>query len=248
MSHFSWVQLLGGLVHVFESLGLSHADAVIALTTWLICFGLLGLALLARRGLNRAIALGGTLQYVPVHRPTITNFFEIYTQAIFNLAESILGKKDARTYYWLIGGLFIYILVGNLLSVVPGTLPPTDNISNNFAMALTVFLVFNAAGLVVNGFGYVRHLMGPVLLLSWLMFPIELIGLLVRPVSLSVRLAGNIFGDHTVFGIMSQLSPAWLPIPAIFLALGIFVSFLQAFVFTLLSTIYIGLSVAHEEH
>ena len=117
-----------------------------------------------------------------------------------------------------------------------------------FAMAIVVFLTFNIAGLWVNGLNYVKHLMGPVLLLAPLMLPIELIGLLVRPVSLSIRLAGNIFGDHTVFNIMSDLVPGWVPLPTVFLALGMFVAVIQAFVFTLLTTAYIGLSVAHEEH
>jgi F-type H+-transporting ATPase subunit a len=156
-----------------------------------------------------------------------------------------MGKKDARAFFWLIGGLFIYVLFGNLVSILPGGLPPTDNFSSNLALGLTVFVVFNVAGLARNGVHYVKHLLGPVWWLAPLMLVVEVIGLCVRPVSLSLRLMGNIYGDHTVFGIMSDLVP--VVIPSIFLGLGIFVSFVQAFVFTLLTCVYVSLAVAHEE-
>jgi len=245
MYHYSWVQLLSGPLHAFEAMGLSHASAIAALSAWGICIFLVTIALLARTGLNRAVAQGGNAQFIPAGGLSPRNMFEIYTQSIFNLATSVLTKKDARTYYWLIGSLFIYIFMGNIMSVLPGGLPPTDNISHNFAISLVVFVVFNWAGIRANGMGYFKHMAGPILALAPLIFVIELIGLVVRPASLSLRLMGNIVGDHTVFGIMSDLVP--IGVPSVFLGLGIFVSFLQAFVFTLLSIIYIGLSVAHEE-
>ena len=245
MYHYSWVQLADGLVHAIEGLGLSHHDAVTMLSTWVVCFFLIGLALLGRLGLNKARAKGGTAQFQADRTLTMRNFWEMYTSALFNLSRTVLSDKDSRTHFWLIGGLFAYILSSNLLSVMPGGLPPTDNISNNAAMALTVFVVFNVAGVARNGMGYFKHMAGPVWWLMPGLFLFELIGVVVRPASLSLRLMGNITGDHTVFGIMSDLVP--LVIPCIFLSLGMFVSFLQAFVFTLLSVIYIGLSVAHDD-
>jgi F-type H+-transporting ATPase subunit a len=245
MYHYSWVQFAEGAIHAIEGLGLSHHDAVTMLSSWGVCLFLIAMALLGRRGLNKARGLGGTDQFHADRTFSVRNAWEMYTEAIFSLSRSVLSDKDSRTHFWLIGGLFAYILTCNLLSVMPGGLPPTDNISNNAAMALTVFLVFNVAGVARNGMGYFKHMAGPVWWLMPALFVIELIGVIVRPASLSLRLMGNIFGDHTVFGIMSDLVP--LVVPSIFLGLGIFVSFLQAFVFTLLSAIYIALSVAHDD-
>ena len=95
-----------------------------------------------------------------------------------------------------------------------------------------------------HGAGYIKHFMGPVWWLAWLMLPIELVSHLVRPASLSLRLAGNITGDHLVLGIFT--AKTYLLIPAIFVGLGFFVALVQAFVFTLLSTIYVGMAGSHD--
>jgi F-type H+-transporting ATPase subunit a len=106
-------------------------------------------------------------------------------------------------------------------------------------------LVFNAVGLSRDPVGYIKHLWGPVWWLGFLLFPIELISLCVRPVALGIRLTANIFGDHQVFVIFSSLVP--LVVPAALLTLAILVSTIQAFIFSLLTTIYIGLSVPHSD-
>lgn len=248
MYHWSWVNLIPGVGDdgLGHALGIeAHGASTAIASAWAVCLILIVLALFARMGLERARAKGGVEQYLPETGLSARNVMEMYTTAILNMSENLLGRKDAIKSFPLLGGLFIYIFGCNLLSVIPGGLPPTDNISNNFAMGLAVFLVFNIAGLFRNGMGYIKHMAGPVWWLAWLILPIELIGVAVRPASLSLRLMGNIVGDHTVFGIMSDLIPVL--VPSVFLALGIFVCFLQAFVFTLLSTIYIALSVAHDE-
>jgi F-type H+-transporting ATPase subunit a len=140
--------------------------------------------------------------------------------------------------------LFAYTLLSNVQSLLPGFLPPTDNITTNAGMALLVFLVFNAIGLTRDPVGYIKHLAGPALLLMPLLFPIELISLLIRPVSLSIRLTANLFGDHSVFTIMSGLFP---PIGAALLVLAALVSVVQSYVFSLLTVIYINLSLPHDE-
>lgn len=245
--HYSWFMALGepfsALAH---ALHLSDDQTSDVLTAWAVCLLLIGLALVARGGLSKLQAQGGTQQFVPEGHLTIRNFFEIYTGSIYNMVAGVMGKKDAGAFFWLFGGLFIYILFGNLSALLPGVLPPTDDVNNNAAMAVVVFLVFNIAGLMRNGTHYIKHLFGPVWWLGPLMFVIELAGLLFRPVSLTLRLAGNMNGDHTVFGIMTELIPVVLP--SVFLGLGIFVSFVQAFVFTLLTGVYIALAVAHEEN
>jgi len=117
-------------------------------------------------------------------------------------------------------------------------------VATNAAMAGTIFVYYNYSGFKEHGIGYLKHFTGPVIWLAWLMLPIELIGHLVRPVSLSLRLAGNITGDHLVLGIFTDLTHFVIPI--VFVGLGVFVAFVQAFVFTLLSTIYVSMAVSHD--
>ena len=224
-------------------------DAQTFLLAWLVCGILLLGSWVARLGLNKAMGQGGTLQYVPDGTLTMRNFFELLTGALYGLCSDLLGHKNAVKFFWLSAGLFIYILTSNLLGVVPGMLPPSGSLQHNLAMALVVLILFNGAGIKVQGVGgYLKHMWGPVWWLGVLLFAIELLSfLLVRPYSLSLRLTGNMFGDHQVLSIMSGLIPVFYPI--IFLALGMFVSFIQAFVFTLLSTIYIALAVeTHDDH
>ncbi len=244
--HYSWVELLFDHTHnVFtEQLGASPDDAIRIVTLWLMCFGLIGVALIARMGLNSVRSKGGKAQYIPTTGLGIRSVFELYTEAIYNMIAGVLGREDAKKFYWLLGGTFLFIFCGNLLSVMPGGLPTTDNINTNLAMSLVVLLVYVVAGVARTGFGFFKHMMGPVWWLAPLIFAIEAAGVfIIRPMSLTLRLFGNINGDHLVFGIMSDLVP--ILVPSIFLGLGIWVSFLQAFVFTLLSAIYIMLSVDH---
>lgn len=182
---------------------------------------------------------------VPPPRGGLGNIFEVILEGVMSLMRQTMGERAPR-YFPLITTLFIYILTCNLLGVVPGFLPPTDNINTNLACALTVFFYYNVMGIREHGFkNYLRHFMGPIVWLGPLMLVIELISHLVRPVSLSLRLFGNINGDHLVLSIFQSLVP--FPIPIAFLALGVFVSFIQAFVFSLLATIYIALATEHGE-
>ena len=246
MYHFSWFQLLSPVIHGIESLGASHHDAISVVTSWGICIFLLVMAVLAKSGLAKVRAKGGTAQYVPGEKLGVAGIFELYTGAILGMTEGTLGKADSRRYFWLLGALFIYIFLSNLMSVLPGGLPPTDNINTNAAMSIIVVLVYVFEGVRRTGAGFFKHMMGPVWWLAPLIFAIEALGVFViRPMSLSLRLFGNITGDHMVFGIMSDQIP--LLVPSIFLGLGIWVSFLQAFVFTLLSAVYIMLSVGHDD-
>ena len=247
--HFSWFHLIPGIadgsaIPVLKGDAAHEAYAIPA--AWLVCAGILLLAVLARWGLERAKARGGVAALTPDERLSPRTAMELYVIALYGLVEDVLGRKEARVFFPLIGTLFLYILLSNFLGLLPGFLPPTGSISNNFAMGMTVFLVFNIAGIARTGFGYIKHLFGPVLFIAPLFFVIEIISLCVRPYSLSLRLGGNMFGDHTVLTIMSDLVPILVPIP--FLGLGMFVCFIQALVFSLLSVVYIALAVANDEH
>ena len=128
---------------------------------------------------------------------------------------------------------------------------PTHGFLFNLGLAAVVFILYNFWGVKEVGIkAYLKHLWGPVLWLGPFLFPIEVISHLIRPLSLSIRLFGNMTGDHMVLGVFSSLTqgtPAFF-VPLVFLFLGTIVSFMQAFVFTLLTMIYIRLAVTHDEH
>src|SRR5690606_6463329 len=137
-----------------------------------------------------------------------------------------------------------FIFFSNLSGLVPGFPPASESINTNLAMALVVFIIYQVAGLREHGPGYIKQFLGPIVWLSWLILPIELISHLARPVSLSLRLYGHIFGEHLVLSVFTGLT--CLLVPAALLFFGVLVAFLQSFVFTLLSSIYISMAVSHD--
>lgn len=182
---------------------------------------------------------------LPDSKFSLTNIFEILgLDFLFALFEDIFGSREkASKYYPILAGSFFFILFANLMGVIPGFLPPTGNINTTLGFSLLIFIMYNYYGFKEHGLGYLKHFTGPILFLAPLMVIIEIVSHIVRPVSLSLRLFMNITGDHMVLGVFTNLTH--IIFPAIFIALGIFVSFLQAFIFTILSAIYIALSEAH---
>jgi len=240
---FSWMMFIPGVGTNHDRLAIAHA--------WVVALGLLMVAFLVRGRLNKARTELSNEDLVPDDRLTLKNAFELYVEGISGMMQGMLSKKDTRRFFWLIGTLFIYIFFSNLMGVLPGFLPSTENINTNAALAIVVFLFYNLMGFREHGVGYLKQFMGPVIFLAPLMIVIEIISHLVRPASLSIRLFGNINGDHIVLGIFSQIIPGvghWLMslgIPIPFILLGIFVAFIQAFVFSLLSTVYIAGAISH---
>ncbi len=235
-----------GVGPALEAIGVNHHGQLSILHAWFVCLVLVVGALIARKGLEASKAKGGFEAYVPEGGLSIRNLYEVIIDTVRGLGVSVLGAKDNKTYFWMLGGLFFYVLLGNLIGLVPGFHAPTGDLNTNYAMAAVVLVVFNFSGLMRNGFGYVKHMLGPVWWLAPLIFLIELLSyMVVRPFSLTIRLGGNMFGDHMVFGIMSDLIP--FVYPTIFLGLGALVSVIQALVFTLLSAVYVSLAVAHDE-
>jgi F-type H+-transporting ATPase subunit a len=181
---------------------------------------------------------------IPEPRFSLRNLFEIIMSFLVSLAEDIIGHK-AKKYVPLLATCFTFILFMNLLGLVPGFVPPTDKMNITVGLAVVVFLSTHYYGVKENGIAYFKHFLGPVWWMAPIMLPIEIISHLARPMSLSLRLFGNITGDHLVVGIFLGLIP--FVVPTIFYGLGLFVSFMQAFIFTVLSMIYIAGAVAHEE-
>jgi len=181
---------------------------------------------------------------VPTEKIGLRNFFEVFGEAIYSLCKSILGEHYGRQFFPLIGTLFLFILVSNLSGLFPGFIPPTDNVNTTLAIGIFVFLYYNYQGFKENGLRYLAHFAGPLWYLAPLVFAIEVVSHLVRPVSLALRLRGNMFGDHMVLSIFSDMVPYVVPVP--FLVLGTLVSFIQAFVFCLLTMVYLTLATAHD--
>lgn len=231
--NFNWLNLIPGLEH-------APNHVVMAL---IVSGFLLVLTLVARIQLAAAMK-SADHGLVPPNRWTFLNFFEIVAENLFKLTENVIGHHDAPRFFPLIGSLFVFIATCNLFGLIPGLLPPTDNLNTTLALGAFVFLYYNLIGLRVHGIKYFKQFLGPLLWLSPLMFVIEVASHVFRPLSLALRLRGNIMGDHVVLGVFSSLVPYILPV--IFYGLGVFVAFIQAFVFCLMTMVYISLATSHD--
>ena len=227
MVHFNWTQLVveHDMVHV----------ATMAVTT-----GFMVLLSLSAR-----LALGhGERAVIPAGRFSLKGLFEVLTEFIVSLCDMMIGEKG-RHFVPLFASLFLFILINNLFGLLPGMTPATDNMNTTFAIGVFSFFIYNIYGIKEHGLAYVKQFLGPLVLLTPLMLVIELISHIVRPISLGLRLQGNMLGDHTVLGIFLDLLP-YTGIPVIFYMLGLFVCFMQAFVFTMLSMIYVSMAISHD--
>jgi F-type H+-transporting ATPase subunit a len=177
----------------------------------------------------------------------VQNFLEMVVAGVRSLVSDIIGHGAEKRYLNVIGGFAMFIFVANLFGLFFFLQPPTGSLSTTIALAVLSFLYFNFQGVREHGFfGYLKHFMGPVLWLAPLFFVIEIIGNFARILSLSLRLFMNIYGEHTATGIFAGLVPIVVPWPL--MALGLFTALLQAFIFATLSSVYISLATAHEEH
>jgi F-type H+-transporting ATPase subunit a len=177
----------------------------------------------------------------------IQNFLEMIVAGVRSLVSDIIGHGAEKRYLNVIGGFAVFIFLANLFGLFFFLQPPTGSLSTTVALAVLSFLYFNFQGIKEHGFlGYLKHFMGPVLWLAPLFFVIEIIGNFARILSLSLRLFMNIYGEHTATGIFAGLVPIVVPWPL--MALGLFTALLQAFIFATLSSVYISLATAHEEH
>jgi len=225
---FTWTSLIPGVGHEYAHVA----------TAGIVTGGLVVASFAAKKALGV-----GDAAVVPADRFSLKGFFEMITEFIAGLVDMVIGE-DGRKYLPMFASFFTFVLINNLVGVIPGMAPATENLNTTLAMGLFVFITYNLFGLRANGVSYLKHFLGPVLWLGPLMLVIELISHIVRPLSLGLRLANVLKGDHTVVGIFLDLVPIGLPIP--FYLLGMFVAFVQAFVFTLLSMVYVALATAHD--
>jgi F-type H+-transporting ATPase subunit a len=228
-------------VNIFQAL--EHATHV----PWVIWSALFAGALLLGSGLlvrARLAATNGGL--VPDAGFSLRNVLELLVDMLKGLAEQNMGPHWRR-YFPIIGTIFFFILISNLMGLVPGLAGATSSADTTWAWATISFIAHQYVGIREHGWHYVDHFLGPRLgkhhlpLLAPIYAPIELISHASRVFTLAVRLLANMFADHTVVGVWLMLVPA--VVPAIFMGLGVMVAFLQAYVFAMLSMIYIGLAL-----
>ena len=177
----------------------------------------------------------------------LQSFLEMLVSGLRGLVDDAIGDGAHRRYLPIIGTFAIFIGVANLFGLFFFLQPPTASLSTTVALALVSFFYFNREGIKAHGvFRYLGHFTGPMLLIAPLFFVIEIIGTFARILSLSLRLFMNIYGEHATTGVFASLVPIVVPWPM--MALGIFTAFLQAYVFALLSAVYVQIATAHEEH
>jgi len=186
----------------------------------------------------------GQAAIVPPPRVNIRNFFEMICDTTLSLMEGVMGHKAAKRFFPLIASLAFFIFFSNILALIPGMGVPTTTLKTNVALAMIVFFATHIYGVKEHGLAYFKHFAGPIPLLAPLMIPIEIISHLVRPASLSIRLMGNMAGDHKVVFSFFTLVPLLVPVP--FLFLGTLVATIQTLVFCLLSMVYIGMAIEHD--
>lgn len=216
-------------------------------------FIIIGLAIFARIATKKRSIIPDKIQ----------NFIEFCIESLDNLVCGVLGHHYGRKYTPFIGTLFIYIFVMNMSGLVPGLKSPTSSLNTTIGLAITVFIYVQYTGLRRLGIvGYIDHMLGRPrditgFLFIPLMFPLHILEELIKPMSLSLRLFGNVFGEDVLiagfvtFGILALSfigSPVGLPLQVPFMLLAIITGTIQALVFTMLSSIYILFMLPHEEH
>jgi len=219
-------------VKLFEIIGLGHFAHAYphVVYSWVIMIILIILFFLATKSLSLVPTKG-------------QNVVEIIVSGVEEFMVGVVGD-EGRWLLPLAASVFIYIFACNLSGLIPGFFPPTASINTTLSCALVVVVFTHVIGIKYHGVKYIKHFLGPVWWMAPLIFIIEIIGHMARILSLTFRLFGNMAGHELVLAILFMLAGAFLaPLPI--MALGIFVAFVQAFVFFLLSIIYISGAMEH---
>ena len=206
-------------------------------TNWMVCeilVVLLMVVLFAALRRRLSVQTPGKFQHM----------VELTYEFVHASAEEVVGQAGAR-YLPFFSTIFLFILLMNLIGLIPGFESPTMYSMVPLGFAVATFAFYHYAGIREHGLGYVKQFLGPFWWLAWLMLPIELISQLARPLSLTVRLFANMFAGEQVYVTFVALTKVIIPV--IFIGLHFFVSFLQAYIFMLLAMVYVGGAVAKEE-
>jgi F-type H+-transporting ATPase subunit a len=219
-------------VKLFELIGLgdfAHAYPWV-IYSWVVMVTLIIIGSLAAKGVTMIPSKG-------------QNVFEILISGLEDFMVEITGD-EGRWFFPLVATVFIYVLACNLAGLFPGFYPPTASLNTTLSCALVVVTFTHIIGIKYHGVKYIKHFLGPIWWMIPIILPIEIIGHLARILSLTFRLFGNIMGHELVLGILFMLAGAFFaPLPI--MAMGIFVSVVQAFVFFLLSVMYFSAAMEH---
>lgn len=218
--------------------------------TWIVGIGLIVFA----------IIVGSSLKVVP---KGLQNLLELLVEQLLQLLEGMMGKKKARFLLPLMGSLALFILISNLIGLIPGLKAPTGDWNTTIALALIVFILTHFFGIKEKGIiGYLKHFVGPVRWLAPVMIPIHLIGEIAKPFSLSIRLFANMMTKHMTVSCLALLivlfskkiilfvQTLFIPLflPPVVMFLGILTCLIQTFVFVFLAMVYISIAMEEEEH
>ena len=169
--------------------------------------------------------------------------FELIYEFLRGQAEDFVGPRAGK-YVPYFGTIFLFVLFANLIGIIPGLESPTMFPYVTAGCALATFVYYNAMGVSALGLGYLKHFVGPSWALAILMIPIEIVSNLARPLSLTVRLYANMFAGEQVTTVFLGLTK--FVVPVVFMGLHVFVALLQAYIFALLTMVYVGGAVSHE--
>lgn len=225
--HFTWFNLVGVEHH--------NTAVAAAMTATGIIVVLSAVGRLALGSGEAAVEPAGSL--------TIKGFFEAFTEFMVNMTHQVLGHHGEQ-WIPMFGAMFFYIVFNNLLGLVPGLTAATSDINSAFSLGLFSFVAYNAIGVRHSGLAYFKHYLGPVWWMIPILLPIEIISNFIRPLSLGIRLNVNMMADHTILGTFTDLTKVIIPV--IFYGMGTFVSLVQAFVFTMLSMVYVLMATADD--
>ena len=242
MSHELWITgifnsaLAGPANGLLNVLHTPAQDAAYPWTDWMVCELIVAAFMVVFFGIMKSrfsVENPGKVQHV----------LELSYEFFRASTEEIVGEGGLK-YLAFFGTIFIFILFMNVIGLIPGFEAPTMYPMVPFGLAIVTFCFYNFTGVKEHGPAYIKQFLGPFWWLALLMFPIEIISHMARPLSLTVRLYANMFAGEQVF--LTFLALTKVIIPVVFIALHLFVSFLQAYIFMLLAMVYVGGAVSHE--
>ena len=222
----------------------------------LICLGLVVLGFIFSKKIGGRQGLKDSV--VPDERPSFVGVVDFFLEPFVKYQDGIMGV-EGRKFLPFTGTLFFFLLSSNMLALIPGVAAATTTVWINVGISIAVFIYFNYLGVKANGLlGYLKHFCGPMWPIAFILFPVEIISTVLRVLTLNLRLYWNITADHLMLSTFTDL-PDLMPFPPSifvsllslagvpFYALGVFVCFVQALIFTTLTMVYISLAVQHEE-
>ncbi len=230
----------------FHSLGLTDVNHQKLATAILMGLALVFIGSKSAKTLaKRRARLGAQNGVVPEEAISTAGVADVLLEGFVGFQDSVLGR-EGRKYLPITATIFFYTLVLNLIGLIPGVPAATTSVWTTVPVAIFIFCSFNYFGIREHGIkNYLKHFAGPIWWLAPLIFVLEVMGTFLRILTLNLRLYWNVSADHVVLGVFTDLVPVIAPI--VFYVLGTFVCFMQAFVPTILTMIYIMLATQHEE-